>query len=146
MTGSSPSTPTGNSSSIKTPDKPIKKGSKGAMILATQGGANIDSAPRQQITQVKEFKFPNDTRSRRSPSKPSGTRKNENTVKVAPDSLADVISSQSKTEEAGPEVNAIDHSTSEDIDGGLPIRMKAHEEGKASIIAWGETRGRYLDD
>jgi hypothetical protein len=30
-------------------------------------------------------------------------------------------------------------------DEGLAARMKAREIGQASILAWGETRGRYLD-
>jgi len=31
-------------------------------------------------------------------------------------------------------------------DEGVDVRMRAREIGKASILAWGETRGRYLDD
>jgi hypothetical protein len=33
-----------------------------------------------------------------------------------------------------------------EVDDGVQARIKAHEIGKASILAWGETRGRYLDD
>jgi hypothetical protein len=35
---------------------------------------------------------------------------------------------------------------SEDMDEGSVVRMRAREIGTASILAWGETRGRYLDD
>ena len=31
-------------------------------------------------------------------------------------------------------------------DDGVAVRMEAREIGKASILAWGETRGRYLDE
>ena len=42
---------------------------------------------------------------------------------------------------------AVDNDVMEDeVDEGLAVRMKAHEIGKASILAWGETQGRYLDN
>jgi hypothetical protein len=37
-------------------------------------------------------------------------------------------------------------TVSEDIDEGSVVRTRAREIGTASILAWGETRGRYLDD
>ena len=44
-----------------------------------------------------------------------------------------------------PEADRRVESIDKEVDEGLAVRIKAHEVGKASILAWGETRGRYLD-
>jgi hypothetical protein len=46
-----------------------------------------------------------------------------------------------KIGEIGPDDEVV-----EEGNGGLGTRKKARENGVASILAWGETRGRYLDE
>ena len=142
-------TPSRPVSSAKTPAKPAKQGSRGPMILATQSGPNIVAQPpsllRQQVTEVKEFKFATESRTRRVP-----TRENTGPMKTRNES-----STMASRGDAGPKSSITDHKTNvqnegemmrENVDEGLALRMKAYEMGKASILAWGETRGRYLDE
>lgn len=98
---------------------------------------------RQPITQVKEFNFASNVRSRRTPGNPSVVveRKENKTA---------VVSSQQNNEpkkvDCGmPEADRRVESVDKEVDEGLAVRIKAREVGKASILAWGETRGRYLD-
>lgn len=98
------------------------------MILASQGASKIvrPTSPVRQITQVKEFKFASDTRSRRSP-----TKTDENQDKPVSKDVG------------GRDVEVVKDDSGETIE---DVRMKAREIGMASILAWGETRGRYLDE
>ena len=134
-----PSTPAGGRAVAKTPAKPAKEIST-PMILATQGGSAIvrpasplrPASPfRQPITQVKEFHFASDARARRKTnSKVDGAEREGN----------------SKEMEMGRMEGVEMDGTGDVVDEGLATRMKAHEIGMASILAWGETRGRYLDN
>jgi hypothetical protein len=139
-----PNTPAGGRAVAKTPAKPAKEISR-PMILATQGGIGIvrPASPlrpptpfraaspfRQPITQVKEFHFASDARVRRKTnSKVDGLERE----------------GDSKTMEMGRMEEVEMDETGDVVDEGLATRMKAHEIGMASILAWGETRGRYLD-
>jgi hypothetical protein len=130
----------------KIPVNPAKEGSRGPIITAAKTGSKISrpSTPvRQPITQVKEFRFTSDVRSRRTPGNPSAMVEKEE-KRDAP------VSSQRhdkpKTTESGmPEADRRNESIDKEVDEGLALRMRTHEIGKASILAWGETRGRYLD-
>jgi len=84
--------------------------------------SHMKTSSRQPITQVKEFKFASETRSRRKTGTEDGSRRQD---KVSS------IDKENEMDEGDQCVNT---------------RMKAREIGAASIIAWGETRGRYLDD
>ena len=125
------------------------------MILATQGGiaGNGVARPpsplrpptplrptgpfRHPITQVKGFHFASDARARRKTnSKVDGPQRDRQMVGEVGD--------EDMGRMEGVEMGG---GSSEDVvDEGLARRMKAHEIGMASILAWGETRGRYLDE
>jgi len=85
------------------------------------------------ITQVKEFKFASEARIRRSPEKLQTAQKGKaghSPTKVAGHKSAVVVEKDGERK----------------MEEGEIVRMRARETGKASILAWGETRGRYLDD
>ena len=42
--------------------------------------------------------------------------------------------------------DVVEDGDMEEREEGVAVRMRAREIGMASILAWGETRGRYLDD
>lgn len=112
------------------------------MILATQGGAGAKTparpaTPLRQTTQVKEFTFASDARSRR------------NAVNVTSSPEKGRKSTISSTNLGGKEEKRDGHEIVNEMvegDDNVATRMKACEIGKASILAWGETRGRYLDE
>jgi hypothetical protein len=103
-------------------------------------GVRPSSPLRQPVTQVKEFKFASDARSRRktSPVKQpvDGTRMSIQFSPVKSRQVTVDTEMHRDEEQLGQEVEE---------DEGLAARMKAREIGQASILAWGETRGRYLD-
>jgi hypothetical protein len=111
---------------VKTPSKPVKQVMREPKLVATQGPKIVRPATplRATVTQVKEFTFATEARNRRETVSPQKTRV-ESPVKQ-------------RTVKARDEVG--------EVDDGVQARIKAHEIGKASILAWGETRGRYLDD
>lgn len=141
-----PSTPTESRTVAKTPGKPAKEVSR-PMILATQSGSTAGakitrpasplrptSPFRQPITQVKEFHFASDARVR---------RKTNNKV--------DDSQQEGNSHAYGGDVRATEAMAGMEMDGVVvdeefATRMKAYEIGKASILAWGETRGRYVDN
>lgn len=121
------------------------------MILATQSGGTTaggkitrpasplrpTSPFRQPITQVKEFHFASDARVRRK------TNNNVDDSQQEGNSHAYGVDVRAVTETeamAGMEMDDVV------VDEELATRMKAYEIGKASILAWGETRGRYVDN
>ena len=112
------------------------------MILATQGGAGAKMparppSPLRQITQVEEFTFANDAKSRRTTGNVNGSPEKGRRSTVSSKDLG------GKKEGDAHEV--VRNETVEGDDS-VAVRMKAREVGKASILAWGETRGRYLDE
>ena len=141
-----PSTPAGPKTEVKLPRKPAKEVSR-PIILATQGGATGGkiakpartfrpvSPAKQPITRVKEFHFASDARSRRKTSTTVGGPEWDGKTKGEEVSIMG-------TEGVEMGANGDEH----EADDALATRMRAHEIGKASILAWGETRGRYLDD
>jgi len=98
---------------------------------------------RRPVTEVKEFKFASDARIRRSPtktqvpvsqpSKPSSLQRSSAQPKVRISHVDEMME---------VEQNEI---YEEAIDPGAALRMRAREMGTASILAWGETRGRYVE-
>lgn len=131
--------PSRPSVTTKTPVKPVKETPKEPMIPATQRGARAKMPARQvstsrQTTQVKEFTFASDTRSRRTARTVDGSPKKERKSTLSSKDLG------GKQEEGD-----IKDETTEENES-VAVRMKASEVGKASILAWGETRGRYLDE
>ena len=144
-----PVTPAGSRGVVKTPGKPAKEVSR-PLIVATQTGSAAAAAKitrpaspvrpaspfRQPITQVKEFHFASDARVRR-----------KTNCKIDSSQREGNSHSQGGDVEAVTESGKMDEvETDGVVDEGLAARMKAHEIGKASILAWGETRGRYTDD
>ena len=133
---------------LYTPSKPIKKPAKtakevvkGNPPIATSSGKVVrPSSPirpasptRMPITQVKEFKFASEARIRRSPEKLQTAQKGK--------------PRQSPTKVVGRKSAVVVEKDGEkEMEEGEIVRMRARETGKASILAWGETRGRYLDD
>ena len=109
-------------SPAKTSEKSRKDAPKGALPASTQTLANELTGLRR-ITQVKEFTFATNARSR--PSSPTKARESCITDH-------NTIMDETESEDDGEDVEA--------------VRNKLRELGAASILAWGETRGRYLDD
>ena len=133
-------TPSRPSLPVKTPVKPIKVTAKGPMILATQGGAEAKvparpSSPLRLITQIQEFTFASDARSRRTTGKVNGSPEKGGKSK-----------SQSKNKQEEADVREVVQDEAVEGEDSVSERMKVREIGKASILAWGETRGRYLND
>jgi len=113
-------------SSAKTSGGSRKDVPKGALPATTQTMANEPSAQNpgsRRVTQAKEFTFATDARSRRS----SPTKARERCV-----TDHNTVTDEKESEDDGGDVDA--------------VRNKLRELGAASIVAWGETRGRYLDD
>jgi hypothetical protein len=124
--------------SIQTPGKTgVSKSAVGSQKGVV--GVRPSSPLRQPVTQVKEFKFASDARSRRKTSP----------VKQAVDETRMLIQSspvKSRQATVDTEMHWDAQVGVEMEDEGLAARMKAREIGQASILAWGETRGRYLDN
>ena len=135
-------TPSRPSVTAKTPVKPVKEIAKGPMIPATQGGAGAKiparpATPVRQTTQVKEFTFASDARSRRTTGNVNGSPEKGRKSTVSSNNLGG--------KEEKRDVHEVVNEMVEGDDS-VAARMKACEIGKASILAWGETRGRYLDE
>ena len=99
------------------------------MILATQCGRTKITRPASQITQVKEFTSASEAPTRRITRKVQGSSENDG---KSPNS-----------EERG---KADEGDVAMFEDERVDARMKSREHGKASILAWAETEGRYLDE
>lgn len=141
--------PVHDTPSMKAREKPVDEESKEPVRLAAQGDSkgNPPASPlRNQITQVKEFKFASDARSRGSSIKQMRRQKEEAKEKAVPSDVAKPILGKDKVEAEVGAGGQSDKTVGVKIDDGLAIRMKAHEAGKASIVAWGEARGRHVDD
>jgi len=107
------------------------------------------------VTQVKEFKFASESRSRRSPERIVNASLDNPRVRSqgrpsqviaaggSPRKSTAVGNNGTKSVETGVEGAVRDGDRGDE---GIDVRMRAREIGKASILAWGETRGRYLDD
>jgi hypothetical protein len=121
---------------------PGKTGVSKSVFGAQKGvvGVRPSSPLRQPVTQVKEFKFASDARSRR---KTSPVKQAVDDTRMSTQ-LSPVKSRQSTVD---MEMYTDEEQVGEEVeeDEGLAVRLKAREIGKASILAWGETRGRYLD-
>lgn len=137
---------------VRTPSKPVKQVVRGPTLVATQGAKIVrpTSPLRPMVTQVKEFKFASEARSRRGTVSPEKVRKEsaqKQNMKASASSHGLVASSQSKRArvEGQVDINQAVDAKNGDGDDGVLARVKAQELGKASIIAWGETRGRYLE-
>jgi hypothetical protein len=120
---------------------PGKTGVSKPVFSVQKGGVGVrPSSPlRQPVTQVKEFKFASDARSR---------RKTSPVKQAVDDPRMSVQLSPVKSIQATVEMEMYtdeEQQGEEDEDEGLALRMKAREIGRASILAWGETQGRYLD-
>jgi hypothetical protein len=135
---------------VKTPSKPVKQVVREPKLVATQGPKIVRPATplRATVTQVKEFTFATEARNRRETVSPQKTRVEspvkQRTVKASASTHSLKASSQ-KQAKMDVDVGDVGDEVGE-VDDGVQARIKAHEIGKASILAWGETRGRYLDD
>ena len=110
------------------------------MILATQGGAEAKvparpASPLSLTAQIQEFTLASNARSRRTTGKVNGSLEKDR---------KSTLSSKNKQEDV--DVHKVANDEAVEGEDGVSVRMKAREVGKASILAWGETRGRYLDD
>jgi hypothetical protein len=124
-------------SPVKTPGKTTV--SKPVFGVKNGGVVSRPSSPlRQPVTQVKEFKFASEARSRR---KTSPVKQEINAPRI-PTQSQTVMSRHSTVDMK----MQIDPRQEVEEDEGLALRLKLREIGNASILAWGETRGRYLDD
>jgi hypothetical protein len=136
-------TPLRGMSPSKTTAKLTKEGARGPTITTTKIDSKASRPPtavRQSTTQVKEFKFASDARSRRI------TRNSKATTEKKENRITPTSSQQHNNPETGTcDADRRDDSVDEEVDEGLALRTRAHEIGKASILAWGETQGRYLD-
>jgi hypothetical protein len=139
----------------KTPSKPVKQVMRESKLVATQGPKIVRPASplRHTVTQVKEFTFATDARSRRETVSPQKTwvesPVKQRTVKPSASTYSLKASSQKQaTVDVDVDGGGVGGGVGGDVevDDGVQARTKAHEIGKASILAWGETRGRYLDD
>jgi hypothetical protein len=125
-------------SPMKTPGKTTV--SKPVFGVKNGGVVARPSSPlRQPVTQVKEFKFASEARSRR---KTSPVKPGINTPRIPSQSQM----AMSRYSMVDTEMQVDSREDEVEQDEGLALRMKAREIGMASILAWGETRGRYLDD
>lgn len=109
------------------------------------------SPSKRSVTEVKEFKFASDARVRRSPHKSQTAAAQPKLPSLSPvkrspsqrDLTVDHVMQESElTGQHSLEMQSVE--TEEMVDEGVAVRMKAREIGMASILAWGETRSRYV--
>jgi hypothetical protein len=129
--------------------------------MQTSGGMMMvrpASPLRQPVTQVKEFKFASEARSRRSPERMKANLEKERSQSNRCSQVSAITSPRKSIVEKKVVMMNVEKKVEEqakvaddevvmdqEVDEGFAVRMKAHEIGKASILAWGETRGRYLE-
>jgi hypothetical protein len=97
---------------------------------------------RRAVTEVKEFTFASDARLRRSPAKTQVAPSQRNKGKA---SQNDKTARYELVNEISDETTLETENDLGDVDSGLAMRMRAREMGAASILAWAETRGRYVE-